>query len=182
MVWTAPKTWVPTEAPTAANLNIHLRDNLLQTMPALASGYSTHFVTGTPHKLVERFMDSARVNTSQTTTSTSYVNLATAGPSVTVATGTTAMVFISCRLKQNTASNDSFASFAISGATVRSSQDSTAIQQDGAPANSFWRLGSCDIINTLTPGNNTFTMQYKADSTGTSTSTFSDRLIVVVPF
>lgn len=29
MVWTAPRTWVAGESPTAANFNTHVRDNLL---------------------------------------------------------------------------------------------------------------------------------------------------------
>lgn len=182
MAWTAPKTWLPTEAPTAANLNIHLRDNLLETMTAKATQISSHFVTSTAHTIVERYMDSAVVATAQSTTSTSFVNLATVGPSVTATTGTTAMVFISCRMRQNTDSHDSYASWAISGATTRAALTDTAVQQDGVPANSNWRVGSVDLINTLNPGVNTFTMQYRADSTGASTATFSDRLIVVVPF
>lgn len=34
MAWTAPRTWVSGETVTAAQLNTHLRDNMLETAPA----------------------------------------------------------------------------------------------------------------------------------------------------
>ena len=37
MAWTAPKTWVASAILTAAELNVHLRDNLNATFPALVS-------------------------------------------------------------------------------------------------------------------------------------------------
>lgn len=37
MAWTAPRTWVTGEIVTAALLNTHLRDNLLQTAPAIVT-------------------------------------------------------------------------------------------------------------------------------------------------
>jgi hypothetical protein len=37
MAWTAPRTWVTAEVVTAALLNTHVRDNLLQTAPALVT-------------------------------------------------------------------------------------------------------------------------------------------------
>lgn len=37
MAWTAPRTWVAAELVTAAHLNTHVRDNLLETAPARVS-------------------------------------------------------------------------------------------------------------------------------------------------
>lgn len=37
MVWTTPKTWASNEIPTAANLNLQLRDNFLEMEPAKAT-------------------------------------------------------------------------------------------------------------------------------------------------
>lgn len=37
MAWTAPRTWVPNEVVTAAMMNTHVRDNLLETGPAKVS-------------------------------------------------------------------------------------------------------------------------------------------------
>ena len=36
MAWTAPRTWVTGETVTAALMNTHVRDNLLETAPAIA--------------------------------------------------------------------------------------------------------------------------------------------------
>jgi hypothetical protein len=43
MAWTAPRTWVALETVTAALLNTHLRDNLLETAPAKASAQADTF-------------------------------------------------------------------------------------------------------------------------------------------
>ncbi len=37
MAWTSPRTWVAGEVVTAALLNTHLKDNLLQTAPGLVT-------------------------------------------------------------------------------------------------------------------------------------------------
>lgn len=37
MAWTAPRSWVTSELVTAAIMNTHVRDNLLQTAPALVT-------------------------------------------------------------------------------------------------------------------------------------------------
>jgi len=37
MAWTAPRTWVTAEVVTAALMNTHVRDNLLQTAPAIVT-------------------------------------------------------------------------------------------------------------------------------------------------
>ena len=34
MAWTAPRTWVASEVPTAAIMNAHIRDNFLELDPA----------------------------------------------------------------------------------------------------------------------------------------------------
>ncbi len=38
MSWTAPRTWVTAEVVTAGNMNTHVRDNLLETAAAKATG------------------------------------------------------------------------------------------------------------------------------------------------
>ena len=43
MAWTAPRTWVATETLTAALLNTHLRDNMLETAPAKAANAGEWF-------------------------------------------------------------------------------------------------------------------------------------------
>lgn len=123
----------------------------------------------------------ATVATSQGTTSLSYVDLATAGPAVTVTIGSNglALVIISAEFVQSVANDYADMSFAISGATTRAA---------GAPyhvfyqayANSSNHRGSNSVLVTgLTPGSTTFTCKYRAIVGGTAT--FLNREISVLP-
>lgn len=178
MAWTAPVTWVAGQIPTAAVLNAQIRDNISESMPGKASTTGSLFVGTGQNVITERYPDFARVDTFQTTTSTSYANLATVGPSVTVTTGTSAFVFHSCNLANSVDNGNSYASWSISGATSRASLDQTAIQFDGIPANNAASGGMMDLVTSLTPGNNTFTMQYRVAS---GTGSFGRRVIGVLP-
>lgn len=117
---------------------------------------------------------SAAVATSQTTTSTSYTDLSTAGPAVTLVTGTSALVTINSRMQHST-SGVVYAAVAVSGATTVAAADtaSTFVTSSSAfmSSRTFKMTG-------LTAGSNTFTMKYKIVVAGTGT--FSDRDITVV--
>ena len=119
---------------------------------------------------------SARVNTRETTTSTSYVALTTAGPAVSVATGTSALVTLSSNI-DTSAVNYVYASVAVSGATTLAASDANAIYMGQFTANQLLSASSQFLITGLTAGINTFTMQYK--TTG-GTAGFSIRSITVV--
>jgi hypothetical protein len=118
-----------------------------------------------------------RVDTSQSTTSLGYVALATA-QAVTVTTGTKVLVILSCKLR---GSNEQivYASYAISGATTRSADDSWAvtIQDAGGAGTSPQATMSTASYQTVTAGSNTFTAQFKATS---GTATFSNRQLIVI--
>ncbi|MFT2016283.1 hypothetical protein ACMA1D_10635 [Streptomyces sp. 796.1] len=186
MAWTAPKTWTAGAVLTAAELNEQLRDNLLETMPAKAMTPGAFFAVEDENYIVERRTQSARVNAVETTASTTYSDLATVGPSVTVTTGTRAFVFISAQLSNDTASAQSVMSWTVSGATNRDPVadatllDLTAIVADGVPASSPWGMGQVDLLTVLTPGENTFTAKYRAGGSGTAR--FQNRFIAVFPF
>ncbi len=178
MAWSAPATWVAGQVPTAAMLNAQVRDNLLETMPAKATANGSIFVGTGLNSIAERFMDMARVETSQTTTSTSYVNLATVGPEVTLTTGTTAFVFHGCSMTNNTVDAETRMSWAISGATTRAALDNISVFQGGAGADQETSGGMMDLVTTLTPGVNTFTAKYKVSA---GTGTFLYRVLGVIP-
>lgn len=114
------------------------------------------------------------VATSQTTTNTSYTDLATVGPAVTVETGTDAEVTISCTMS-NAGGNHCYASFAVSGATTQVAVDDRGMF---VPNTNFIRMSTTVPVTGLTAGNNTFTMKYKV---GLNTGTFVDRRIHVKP-
>jgi hypothetical protein len=120
----------------------------------------------------------ATVDTDQTTTSSTYTDLATSGPAVTLTTGTKVLVIVSAYVYQNTVSKNSYMDFAISGATSRSASDVTALTL---------RRGANDDVNfassrvsrlTVTAGSNTFTAKYKTQSGGTAG--FLNREICVI--
>lgn len=117
---------------------------------------------------------SANVDTSQTTTSTTYADLATGGPTVTVVTGTSAIVWIG-GLANNSGANNSFIGVAVSGATTIAAADLQAYDVFGANnvCSSF-----CYKISGLTPGSNTFTAKYRVSG---GTGTYQSRNLTVLP-
>jgi hypothetical protein len=182
MAWTAPLTWTANTILTAAQLNTHLRDNLNETLPAKATNTGSMFVSNGPNSMVERFPREGYVATAQSTTSLTYVDLATAGPSVTVTTGTRAFVAVYARMSNTTAGigGQALMSWAISGATTRAAQDNTAIEIGGLAASCNFRTTAVDFLTDLTAGSNTFTAKYRIANA--STATFADRRILVIPF
>lgn len=178
MAWTAPMTFTANSVLTAAQLNTHLRDNLMETAPAKATQSGSIFVGTGPNSIAERVLATARVSAAETTSSTSYTNVSTAGPSVTVTTGVQALIFVGCYLQNSSANVGTAMSWEISGATTRAALDLTAISNDGAPANQPIRASNHDLMTGLTPGVNTFTAKYRVAA---GTGTFGDRIITVIP-
>lgn len=180
MAWTAPRTWVPNETLTAALLNTHLRDNFNELDVAKITGYGDYIVSTAANAVAARQYGWDRIDTSQSTTSTSYTNLATTGPSVTLTTGTKAIVFFASFIQTPAAAADALCcvSYAISGATTSASSDNRAIIVDGLPANQSARYCQIDWRTDLTAGSNTFTMQYRC---GGSSTSFDYRLLMVLP-
>jgi hypothetical protein len=110
----------------------------------------------------------ANVDTSETSTSTSYTDLATPGPAVTLNTGTKALVIIQSRMYVAAGSTDVFASYAVSGATTIAAGNSRAIAL-GASGVNLPAIGvsAASLLTGLTAGSNTFTMKYRVSgSTG----------------
>jgi len=117
----------------------------------------------------------ATVATSQSTTSTTYTDLATAGPAVTLTTGTKVLVFTNTEVS-TAAGRYVFADFAISGATTRAASDDTCIKM-GTDADSMQSRNGVANLMTVTAGSNTFTMKYRVNA---GTNSFINRTIVVV--
>jgi hypothetical protein len=118
-------------------------------------------------------INSAQVLTSQATSSTSYVDLSTVGPSVTLTTGTSAIVSVGATSSPSVQGPSAAMSFAVSGATT------IAASNDFASYGSDPYVESVSMITkltTLTAGSNTFTAKYKATS---GTATFFNRSITV---
>ena len=117
----------------------------------------------------------ATVATAQTTTSATFTDLATAGPAVTLTTGTQVLVLCNSKLSTGNA-NEAYFDFAISGATTRAAAGTTDAYLRVQSSDSQGRFGNSNLM-TVTAGSNTFTMKY---ASGGGTVTFTDRTIIVV--
>ena len=104
MTWIAPMTAVAGSVFTAAQFNTFVRDLLNETAPAKATTPGSHFVATGTNQIAERIPAQASVNTSESTASTTFVNLTTPGPSVTVTTGSSALIVMSAEIHNGTAS------------------------------------------------------------------------------
>jgi hypothetical protein len=116
----------------------------------------------------------SRVDTSQTTTSTSYVGLATA-QTVTITTGTKVLIVVSAA---TSAADTSFASYAISGATTLAASDTWALR-NAPDSGTYSATLSYSYVSyqTVTAGSNTFTMQFKSAG---GIVAFSNRQMTVI--
>lgn len=164
---------------TAAQFNTHVRDNLNETAPAKATAAGQIFVATGVNSLAARTPSRARVDTSETTSSSSFGDLATVGPAVTVTTGTTALVIVTAAISNNTANVVLLVSFTVSGATSFTADNTVRICRDGMAANTLVRYSAATLFP-LTAGSNTFTMKYNTQAA--TTATFSMREIIVIPF
>lgn len=163
---------------TAAQFNQYVRDNLNETAPAKATAASQLFVSTGVNAIVARVPSTARVNTNQSTTSTSYTDLATAGPSISVATGTIAIILYAADVANATANSLTKCSVAVSGASTVAASDDWMLSFDGNAAANFSRGGMVHVFTGLTAGTNVFTMKY---AVGSSTGNFQRREINVIP-
>ena len=121
----------------------------------------------------------ATVATSQTSTSTSYTDLATAGPAVTVTTGTKALVIVTAFQQNNaTATGNYYMSYAVSGSTTIAASDTVALMNSSDGNNGWGKIrASAASLVTLTAGSNTFTAKYRVTGSGAQ---WMDRAIFVM--
>jgi hypothetical protein len=126
---------------------------------------------------------SAQVATSETTTSTSYTDLATSGPAatVTLVAGQGCLVIVSARMSHSTggSGNATYMSFAVSGAESASANDNDAVLSL-ASSNSEQTGSRVTWYVAGVTGTHTFTAKYKITNPGTGT--FRERRIVVKKF
>ena len=116
-------------------------------------------------------------NTSGTTTSTSYVTTLTGDAtavSVTLATGTTALIHMTAQASSNTVATTNYLAISVSGATTLAAGNDMYFGQ--TTANYSLMLGRSFILTGLTAGTNTFTLNY---TTTAGTLTYQRRNLVV---
>lgn len=181
MAWTTPLTAVSNATLTAAQWNASVRDNLNVTPAALATTAGSIFVATGANAIAQRTPATNTVATSQTTASTAFTDIATVGPTVTVTTGTQALVIVTVSASNSAAIGDNRVDFAITGSTSRSASDTTAMVHQEGSANQGHRSSVVNLITGITGGSNTFTVKYRITATGGGTGTFNDRTITVIP-
>ena len=176
MAWTTPITASANSTFTAAQWNAGVRDNLAVTAPGISTTSGRIIVTGAANQVVERAVVSDYVDASEATATTTYVDLATAGPAVTVDTSANCLIFQSMEIANSGASDHSLGTFAVSGATTLAASDARALYIQGQSGKSD-RIGITNGFTTLTAGSNIFTSKYRAAA---STATFARRRLVVM--
>ena len=179
MAWSAPMTAVANSTFTAAQFNQYVRDNLNETAPAKATSAGSYFVADGVNSIAERTPNLEGVLTAETTISTTFTDLATIGPTVTVTTGPYALVLTHCQM-DNVTTGSAYAGVEVTGASSIAPALNRSINIFNASA---VRIGAGTAVLhagslALTPGSNTFTMKYRVSS---GLGTFADRRIIVMP-
>ncbi len=160
----------------AAVLTVGANDTVLTADSSTATGLK--WATPASSSPASNF---ASVSTRQSTSSTTYTNLTTSGPAVTLTTGTKVLVIVSAAIDDDNGSGrPAFMDFAVSGTTTRAASDTTALIeiQSTTAATRAQRASSAQGI-TVTAGSNTFTARYKSNTNG-DTVFFADRTITVI--
>lgn len=170
-------TAVANSAFTAAQFNTHVRDNFNETAPAKATAAGRIIVTTGANSIDERAVSRAVIGTAESTTSTSYTDLTTVGPSLTLTTGANVMIFWTATVQHSVANEAAYMSFDISGATTNAASDTWALAERQATTGVGVKRAGVYFFP-VTAGSNTFTAKYR---TGSGTATFTNRQIFVIP-
>jgi hypothetical protein len=208
MAWTAPRTWVTGETVTAALMNAHIRDNLLETSAATVTtagdlayadaansmgsrvgigAANTHLVS-TGSAPVWRAIATDADTGSSTGTTTSYADLGNVGDwsgfsgnpvAVSLTTGTEALVLWKATLSNNTAGSITFLSYAVATATTVAAADTHSISYESGAAADRAHFGGFDLVTGLNAGTNDFRLYGRVDG---NTGTINRPEIAVVPF
>jgi len=129
-------------------------------------------------------MQTAYVATAESTTSTTFTDLATTTDQVTVTIGQSgvALVFMSASLTGSVAGNAPVMSFAVSGAnTIAAAVGANAMLYQAAGAGYIGQFGVMVPLAGLAAGSTTFKLKYTSAGAA-GTSTFQYRRITVIPF
>ncbi len=181
MAWTAPMTAVDGAIFSAAQFNANIRDNFLETAPAKATTAGGYFVATGLNSISERIPTTHEITTSsESTLSTTFTSLPTVGPTVTVTTGSMALVLWSASMSNSSDNAFSIMSVAVTGASTILPSDTDSLNTEQVDTTfQTMQVGTSKLYTTLTPGINTFTARYRVT---TGTGTFLRRKIIVIPF
>lgn len=196
MAWTVPITFVPETILTAAQLNLHIRNNLNEMAPAKASERGNIFVTTGRNQIRQQtpvfdFYIGSSSADSEKTTSSEFTDLKYIGPSVTTFVTYGALISLSLRCNNTTANAFCITSFAVSKPaegdelneeTVYEPTDERSLLFETAVGGADGQdlaAGYTTLIGVPEPGTYTFRMKFRVT---TGTGTFYRRWLSVIPF
>lgn len=179
MTWTAPMTAVASTVLTAAQWNIHGRNNLNALAPAVAVTAGSWIVTAGFNTLAERIPSVGFKSGYLSTDSTSYVDLD--GPVVSVTSGPRALVSFGAQVQSDTAGRGGRVAVEVTGATDMGASDLNSYYTESANAGDDHKGSWVTIFDeNYNAGDNILTLKYRA--VGAGTATFNDRCLAVIPF
>lgn len=180
MSWNAPMTFVAGQVLTADQLNRYLRDNLDECAPAKAGLPGGYFVTTGTNQIAQRKPRKHTILAVEQTASTSYVDLTTVGPTISLTTGTDALVIWGAQIMSDINNVSSFVSVTVSGATSIAATTDNALRIYNQ-LNRRTQMSQFCYYDNLNPGTNVFTMKYATGGAG-ATCTFDRRRMVIFPY
>jgi hypothetical protein len=160
MAWASMPSFTDGAILTGAQMAI-LVGNLNATAAGVATTAGRVIVVTGANAVAERALLHDTVDTLETTAATSYTDLATVGPTVTVAHGAQALAMISARVFNSTSGAFTYTSIGSSGANVITPLDTYALEREGTDR---IRATSCHKFTALTPGTTNFIAKYKVGS------------------
>lgn len=135
---------------------------------------------GSPGTWANNGVKSAAVATLQSTATTTYTDLGTVGPAVTITSLTTVVVSLSAQMGNASQFNNSTMGFAVSGATTLAASDSNCIlhkEPDTDVGTTGGSVSGTLFLPGLTGGSNTLTSKYHA---GNGTANFQNRYLTAM--
>jgi hypothetical protein len=127
------------------------------------------------------FTQQAFVGATETTALSTYGNLTTVGPTVTItSSGSLALIYIQT-FSRTSGSGSARASVAVSGAstiTALTNENNGMLCSSEGLSTTANTPDTCLHLLAITPGTNTYTLQYR--STSSTTNTFLERKLIVI--
>lgn len=162
MAFTTPFTAVANGPCPAAAWNAGVRDNLLETMPAKATGVAAHFVCHATNSIAERQVVQSVVDALDSTTQGTFGDITggTVGPFVTVTCSRGALTMISCQVNTSAANAWGQMSYSCDAGASFGAADANAVTLSGSSASSANRAGVTDL-RIVSAASHTFKAEYK---------------------
>lgn len=196
MAWTVPITFVPETILTAAQLNLHIRNNLNEMAPAKASERGNIFVTTGRNQIRQQtpvfdFYEGTFDANSEKTSSGEYTDLKYVGPSATTFVTHGALISMSVRSNNSSANAFNIVSFEVSKPAegdelneeiVHEATDERSLVFEpalGGTDSQDLATGYTTLIGVPEPGTYTFRQKFRVTA---GTGMFYRRWLSVIPF